>query len=359
MRPKSNKLLALTRNIRTTGKQVCESLSKSLRAEAFSEGQNNKAVPPGEQAPPGQHPLDRVAHQQFLKLIQKTILPFFPAGVVVFSEESIDEQGRMRPIILSGGQAGETSAQIQTYVIVDPLDRTVEAIRALTGFASLTVGSFVSGPLVSIVFCLFHHQVSHYYAITGQGAWLEFRDGRVQRIGPSSTVDLGRACLAAYIGKSRRLTRLATQEDLFTSRGSQSLFINASGCYGFCLVASSQVDAFIETVKGYAFHDLISGVHILEEAGGMVQYLDSGEPSGLPNLNFAGCKGSTEAYIAHLVNHWTPTDPAGANTKPTVFRVRRYPFIAAATTELGAQIAVALAESEAPSPFNYNLAICK
>lgn len=354
--PEHYKLEDLIRDVIEKGEIICESLSEDLRRGAFNPViQEVMAITSREQRAyetyQWRHPLDQVAHERFLGLIQEAILPFFPAGLVVFSEEAINAQGVMEPIVLPGGGLNG-STEIQEYVIVDPLDRTASAVRGIAGFASMTVGSFSYGPLVSVVFSLFDQYVNCYYAITGQGARVKFRDGTSQPISPATTTDLRGACLAAYVGRPVRLAGLTAHEHLLDRHEPESTFVNASGCYGFCLVASSQVDAFIEVAKGYAWHDIVSGAHILREAGGVVKSPDFSDlPDPLdPNVTEVS-EVSTEAHVTQLAKTWSTMEVTREGNESKGFRVRRYPFIAAATYDLGAQIAIELARSDVCAPF--------
>jgi fructose-1,6-bisphosphatase/inositol monophosphatase family enzyme/transcriptional regulator with XRE-family HTH domain len=357
--PEQYKLEELIRDIIDKGETICESLSEDLWRGAFNPViQEVMAITSREQRAyetyHWRHPLDQVAHERFLELIHDAILPFFPAGLVVFSEELINEQGVMEPIILpDGGLNGST--EIQEYVILDPLDRTAEAVRGIAGFANITVGSFAHGPLVSIVFSLFDQYVSCYYAITGQGARVKFHDGTAQPISPASTTNLEGACLAAYVGRPSRLADLTAYKHLFDRHKPESPFVNASGCYGFCLVASSQVDAFIEVAKGYAWHDIVSGAHILREAGGVVKSPDFSDLYDPLDSHFSNVSViSTKEHVAQVAQTWSVTKVNQEDVGSSDFRIHRYPFIAAATYDLGAQIAIELAKNTISAPFGSN-----
>jgi fructose-1,6-bisphosphatase/inositol monophosphatase family enzyme/transcriptional regulator with XRE-family HTH domain len=334
------------------GKNVCDDLSNDLRRGAFNPiVQEVMDISRRDQKPHEtyhwSHPLDSAAHKRFLGLIHEVILPFFPDGLIVFSEESIDEKTGMTPIVLPEGAPGN-SAMIQDYAIIDPLDRTAEAIRGIAGFSNITIGSLTHGPLVSVVFCLFDQYVSCYYAIAGQGAWVKFRNGSSQPIFPSGTKNLEGACLAAYVGRPSRLTGFTVYADLLEHHGVESPFVNASGCYGFCLVASSQVDAFIEVTKGYAWHDIVAGEHILREAGGVIKDLDFRDlPDPLSTGVSSPSAPTVEKQASQLAKTWSATAAVQSESEPGDFQVRRYPFIASATYDLGAQIAIDIAKSKA------------
>jgi fructose-1,6-bisphosphatase/inositol monophosphatase family enzyme/transcriptional regulator with XRE-family HTH domain len=351
--PERYRLQELLGQVLAGGEELCTSLSDDLRRGAFNPiVQEVMDITKREQQTyetwHWRHPLDKVAHERFLDLVEGVILPFFPAGLVVFSEELIDQRGVMKPLVLpESGLDG--SAEILDYVIVDPLDRTAEAVRAIAGFANLTIGSFEYGPLVSVVYSLFDRHVSCYYAVAGQGAWVKYHSGSSQPISPAATTDPRGASLAAYVGRPVRLGRLAACENLIAHHEAESTFVNASGCYGFCMVASSQVDAFIEVAKGFAWHDIVSGAHILHEAGGVVKDLgfddlcDPLDPSRLALTSV-----STPEHLAQLVRAWAGQEAVQGEGRADARQVMRQPFVAAATYELGAKIAIELARDNEP-----------
>jgi fructose-1,6-bisphosphatase/inositol monophosphatase family enzyme len=251
--------------------------------------------------------------------------------------------GRFKPCVFP---AGKDADEIDCYVIVDPIDRTIEAVRAITGFASITIGSFAQGPLVSAVWTLFDRYVSCYYAITGSGAWVRFRSGPTEPLERSSATELEGANLAAYIGKPSRLGRAAVDcQNLFKRHGAESSLTDASGSHGFCLVSSSRADAFFEVAKGYAWHDIVSGAHILREAGGIVkdlQFNDLADPLlGLQLLDDAlGGSGGRLQQVADALSV-----PAAQSPHSEGQRLQRFKFIAAGTHDLAGKIALELGRS--------------
>jgi fructose-1,6-bisphosphatase/inositol monophosphatase family enzyme len=343
-------LTALAQEIVRSGNELCQDLSEILHSGAFTpvlrdqqedDWQNDPSLR-ARQALAWQEDLDLYAHVRFESLIRERLLPFFPKGLILISEESLDEGGRLKPYVLPHGR---DAAQIDHYVVLDPIDRTIEATRAITGFASLTVGSFACGPLVSAVFTLFDRYAICYYAITDEGAWVHFRDGTTDPLFPSEATELSGANLAAYISKPSRLTAIAGYDRLFERHGSESALTDASGSYGFCLVASSRVDAFFEVAKGYAWHDIVSGAHILKEAGGIVKALDFNDLEdpllGLPLVE------SNAEYRLDLLEKVSAalSLPAAPDKNHVVRRLRRFPFIAAGTSDLGAKVALELGRS--------------
>jgi len=338
---------ALAQEIVRSGNALCQELSEILRLGAFTPVLRMDQASSWRDDPrmlalssfTWQDDLDLLAHVRFEELIEEQFLPFFPRGLMVISEESLDEHGRLKPFVLPHGADPDA---VDNYVVVDPIDRTIEAERAITGFASLTIGSFAYGRLVSAVYTLFDRYASCYYAITGEGAWVRFRDGSTDPLICSATTDLAGANLAAYIGKPYRLKAIAGYDRLFDRLGHESALTNASGSYGFCLVASSRVDAFFEVAKGYAWHDIVSGAHILEQAGGIVRDLDFNElEDPLLGLHLDTHDGGPAQdrlnRVSAVLSKEMPTTP-----EPVVRRLKRFPFIAAGTYDLGAKVALEL-----------------
>ena len=350
--PEDLDLTALAQEMVKSGSALCQELSEVLRLGAFTPLLRDQQMldwqrdrrQRGHQAFAWQDDLDLYAHQRFESLIEDQLLGFFPNGLIVISEESLDEHGRLKPYVLAGGQ---NAGGIDHYIVLDPIDRTIEAARAITGFASLTVGSFSYGPLVSAVWTLFDRYASCYYAITGAGAWVHFRDGSTDPLTRSMATDLSCANLAAYIGKPSRLTAIARYDSLFDRHGRDSALTNASGSYGFCLVASSRVDAFFEVAKGYAWHDIVSGAHILQQAGGIVKDLDFDDlEDPLLGLHLAGHDAEpAQDRLQRVAAALSLPAPASPELNQVVRRLRRFHFIAAGTHDLGAKVALELARS--------------
>ena len=287
------------------------------------------------------HFLDEQLNIKFRSLVKTEIHKYFSdTGIIWFSEELIPS-GQSRAgsndnrnyfeILTVNDDLKEL--EISEYVIVDPLDRTVEAVRGLAGFANISVGSFKYGPLVSVVFSFFENNISCFYAIKNNGAFVRYRDKSEQSIKPSKVKELANSCLSAYIGKSSRSKNLNQFKNLFDHYGHENPFINQSGCYGFCLVASSIVDGFIELTKGYAWHDIVSGAHILKEAGGIIRRVNFRELDDPFNYKNSGIE-----QVRTLEDAFTLLSALRENRTNNSENWRRFKFIAASTYDLVGQI---------------------
>lgn len=341
--------MALAQVLVDGGSELCQQLSETLRLGAFTplirdldkrDGGAERDAHSG-YIHPWQDDLDLLAHVRFNALIREQIAPLFPKGLIVISEECLDARGRLAPYVVPQGRG---ASETLYYAVVDPIDRTIEAERAITGFASITIGSFAHGPLVSSVWTLFDRYADCYYAVTGEGVWVRFRDGPTEPLMRSTVTDLEEANLAAYISKPIRLVRTAERcRSLFERYGQESSLTDASGSYGFCLVASSRVDGFFEVAKGYAWHDIVSGAHILGEAGGSVTDLDLNDLADpLLGLHLVGDSGSRRSDRLQQVADALSKPAAGENAGRVERRLRRFQFIAAGTHQLVAKIGLEL-----------------
>lgn len=216
--------------------------------------------------------LDQDANEDFKGFIQKHVAPEFENGIVLFSEED-----DLEPLVIrkkGKGKKDQIDFACDHYVVLDPIDRTTEAVRSIAGFSHFSVCSFVDGPLFSIVCLLFDPYIMFYFAVKGQGAFIRTRNSKTITLSPSTEESLSGAHIGAYVGKPSRLVGISQCENFLARLKEESVFVNVSGSYGFVLPASGQIDGFFEIRKGYRWHDILSGSHILKEAGGVVVDLD-------------------------------------------------------------------------------------
>ncbi|GAA2406027.1 hypothetical protein GCM10010191_12520 [Actinomadura vinacea] len=164
-------------------------------------------------------------------------------------------------------------------VLVDPLDTSELAVRALHGYTHVMAYSrTLRRPVVSVVGDIFHH-VQLYLATLhpdGDSAFAITADGTRHRLCPRSPVPLTEALITNYSMKpAERFIPLAEQRPLLTAlsqpthNGKNRGRIGVDfGSVSLCHVAAGFTDATFEFAKGFAIWDLAPGHHILHAAGG-------------------------------------------------------------------------------------------
>ncbi|MEN3533615.1 inositol monophosphatase family protein [Microbispora sp. ZYX-F-249] len=167
-------------------------------------------------------------------------------------------------------------------VLVDPLDTSELAVRALYGYTHVLVYSrSLARPIAAVVGDIFHHLPIYLAARDASGhdhALLFTDDMTPHPLRLDRTVSLSEALITNYFMKpAERFTPLAQQtrllEELSQSSqdGARRGRIGVDfGSIGLCHVAAGFTDAVIEFAKGFAIWDLAPGHYILTAAGGVV-----------------------------------------------------------------------------------------
>ncbi|RBQ14414.1 hypothetical protein DP939_40625 [Spongiactinospora rosea] len=167
-------------------------------------------------------------------------------------------------------------------VLVDPLDTSELAVRALFGYTHVLVYSrALARPIAAAVGDIFHHLQVYLAARDESGrdqAFLCTREGTRHALRLRRSAALHEALVTNYLMKpTERFQTLATQTRLIeeVSRPSQDgarrgrLGVDF-GSIGLCHVAAGFSDAMVEFAKGFAVWDLAPGHYILSAAGGVV-----------------------------------------------------------------------------------------
>jgi myo-inositol-1(or 4)-monophosphatase len=177
-------------------------------------------------------------------------------------------------------------------VLVDPLDTSELAVRALHGYTHLMVYSRSQRrPVIAIVGDIFHHLQLYRAFHDSDGAdraFLVTADGNRHSLEPSSNVRLSLALVTNYLMRpAERFRALARQEQFFDALRAPGENGKAKGRIGvdfgsisLCHVAAGFTDATMEIAKGFAVWDLSPGHYILHAAGGVTIDLD-GNPIAL------------------------------------------------------------------------------
>ena len=161
-------------------------------------------------------------------------------------------------------------------VLVDPLDTSELAVRALYGYTHVLVYSRSLGrPVLAVVGDIFHHVQLYTAARDDDGrdhAFVVMADSAVHVLRRSPQV-LTRALVTNYLMRPERFLPLAEQRDLIAALagppGGPKTYGRIGvdfGSVGLCHVAAGFSDAMIEFAKGFAIWDLLPGHYILHSA---------------------------------------------------------------------------------------------
>jgi myo-inositol-1(or 4)-monophosphatase len=199
-------------------------------------------------------------------------------------------------------------------VLVDPLDTSELAVRALHGYTHVMVYSrALRRPVVSVVGDIFHHVQLYLAALDEDGddyAHAITADGTRHRLGVRGSVPLAEALVTNYFMKpAERFTPLTGQRPLFEALSQRGRDGKNRGRIGvdfgsvsLCHVAAGFTDATFEFAKGFAIWDLAPGQHILHAAGGATLDLD-GRPLQLDHdfdslSHIAKAMGQRQKFVA-------------------------------------------------------------
>ncbi|WP_211244398.1 inositol monophosphatase family protein [Actinospica robiniae] len=167
-------------------------------------------------------------------------------------------------------------------VLVDPLDTSELAVRALHGYTHVMLYSrSLRRPVTAVVGDIYHHLQLFIGCRHDDGrdrAYLVTADDDVHHLSTRAPVGISQALITNYLMRpAERLQPVARQQALIDALTTPSQDGAARGRIGvdfgsisLCHVASGQSDATIEFAKGFAIWDLSPGHYILHAAGGTV-----------------------------------------------------------------------------------------
>ncbi|MFI6180562.1 inositol monophosphatase family protein [Nonomuraea sp. NPDC051191] len=171
-------------------------------------------------------------------------------------------------------------------VLVDPLDTSELAVRALYGYTHVMVYSrSLARPIAAVVGDIFHHLQMYLAARDEDGndqAFIYTQDGKAHELKVRRFAELREALITNYLMKpAERLQPLGRQTRLLDALNQPSADGAVRGRIGvdfgsvsLCHVAAGFTDATIEFAKGFAVWDLAPGHYILNAAGGAVLDLE-------------------------------------------------------------------------------------
>ncbi|WP_344861738.1 inositol monophosphatase family protein [Planomonospora alba] len=166
-------------------------------------------------------------------------------------------------------------------ILVDPLDTSELAVRALYGYTHVLVYSrSLARPIAAVVGDIFHHLQIYLAARDDAGqdrAVLFAQDGTPRTLRLDRFPSLPEALVTNYLMKPDRFQALAQQTRLIEALEQPSADGASRGRIGvdfgsisLCHVAAGFSDATVEFAKGFAVWDLAPGHYILNAAGGVV-----------------------------------------------------------------------------------------
>ncbi|MEU7855619.1 inositol monophosphatase family protein [Nonomuraea sp. NPDC049141] len=167
-------------------------------------------------------------------------------------------------------------------VLVDPLDTSELAVRALFGYTHVLVYSrSLARPIAAVVGDIFHHLQIYTAARDDAGqeqAFVFTQDGASYPLRLNRSAQVSESLITNYFMKpSERFLPLTQQTGLIEHLGqlshdgvSRGRIGVDFGSIGLCHVAAGFSDAMIEFAKGFATWDLAPGHYILQAAGGVV-----------------------------------------------------------------------------------------
>ncbi|NYH50432.1 myo-inositol-1(or 4)-monophosphatase [Nocardiopsis arvandica] len=171
-------------------------------------------------------------------------------------------------------------------VLVDPLDTSEMAVRAMNGYTHLLVYSRSIGrPVAAVVGDIFHHvriYAAYRKSDSTDSAFIVTSEGRHHAISPSETAEVNKSVITSYTMRPKeRFVKIAHQDRLINTLAEPSTDGKSwgrigvdFGSVGLCHVAAGFTDCMLECAKGFALWDLYPGHYILESSGGSVIDLD-------------------------------------------------------------------------------------
>lgn len=177
-------------------------------------------------------------------------------------------------------------------VLVDPLDTSELAVRALHGYTHIMIYSrALKRPVLAVVGDIFHHVQLYIAARDYNGADHAFAittDGEQHPLNRPSSAHLPQALVTNYLMRpDERFRPLADQQRFFDALSAPGDDKKKKGRIGvdfgsvsLCHVAAGFTDATVEFAKGFAVWDLSPGHYILHAAGGVTIDLE-GHPIAL------------------------------------------------------------------------------
>ena len=213
-------------------------------------------------------------------------------------------------------------------VLVDPLDTSELAVRALLGYTHVMIYSRdLARPVIAVVGDIFHHLqlyvgarddegVDRAFLITGDENVFELKQRESKTLSESLVTNFLMRPAERFIPLSQKTRLLEILDESGEDGKSRGRIGVDFGSVSLCHVAAGMTEVVVEFAKGFAVWDLAPGHFILHASGGVVLDL-SGKPVSL-DYGFDSLKNITTAMD------------------------RRQRFVAAGSRDLGKEVVAAL-----------------
>ena len=153
--------------------------------------------------------------------------------------------------------------------VIDPLDGTKDFIQQ-TGEFSFIVGLVEDGkPVMGVVYQPTEEKI--YYAVKGQGAFLETKDGKVSQLRVSGVDNMTK--MKMFISRNH----LMTHEQKFIDKFEIETITCGSAGVKICRLTEQDADIYVNSSDRTGEWDICAGDIIIQEAGGMITDLDGKE----------------------------------------------------------------------------------
>lgn len=169
-----------------------------------------------------------------------------------------------------GEEHGSVRLDAEHVWVLDPIDGTRAFICGLPTWGTLIGVTRAGRPVFGV---MDQPYVAERFLGDGEAAWLVNRDGR-RPLATRRCTDLSQAIMCTT---HPGLFQGAEQAVYRRIEGTVRTARYGTDCYGYCMIASGQVDLVIET--GLQPYDIVALAPIVEGAGGVVTNWSGGSPA--------------------------------------------------------------------------------
>ena len=175
-------------------------------------------------------------------------------GYGILSEETLDDKSRYNN---------------KRVWVIDPLDGTKDFIQQ-TGEFSILIGLVENGkPIMGVVYQPIEKKL--YFAVKGQGTYVELGDGSTQQLQVSKIDNL--AEMKMFVSRNHLMP---AEVELSEKYGIEKMTCGSAGLK-ISKIAAGEAEIYINSSDRTGEWDICAGDIIIKEAGGMITDLDGNE----------------------------------------------------------------------------------